>query len=113
MQTSKERVFAVKHRINEIEVEKKIRKRRILGISSLSISLFIILGLALHMPSIVATISNKPYTSQVLSASIFDGSNFLGCIIIGILAFSLGVSVTILCYRIKQRDLLDQEELGD
>ncbi len=113
MQNTKERVFAVKERIKEIEVEKKIGKRRLIKISSLAASLLVILGLSLLMPGLEATIFDGQYDGHTISASIFDGSDFLGYIFIGLLAFILGISVTILSYHFKRRNQLDQDNLED
>ena len=39
-----------------------------------------------------------------MAASIFSGNAMLGYLVIGILAFILGVSVTVLCYRLRERE---------
>ena len=39
---------------------------------------------------------------QSMSGSIFAGSSMLGYLVIGIIAFILGVSVTVFCYQVKK-----------
>lgn len=113
MQNTKDRVFAVQRRVKEIEIEKRIQKRRLVGFSFLAASLLIIVGLSLLMPNITSTMSAEQYNNHIISASIFDENNYLGYIFIGILAFSLGISVTILSYQIRKRNQLDQDDLED
>jgi len=44
-----------------------------------------------------------------MAASIFGNSEALGYIAIGLLAFLLGICVTILCFRIRLLDGQDQD----
>ena len=45
-----------------------------------------------------------------MAASMFGGSAALGYIVIGLLAFVLGVCVTILCFRLRQLEREDARE---
>ena len=51
----------------------------------------------------------------VTAATILGGGTALGYMVIGLLAFILGVCVTILCFRIRQLDKEEQteEQKGD
>ena len=55
-----------------------------------------------------ASISGN-YTEYETAASIFGGSAVAGYIIIGLLAFVLGVCVTILCFKLKAFQKKDKE----
>ena len=46
-----------------------------------------------------------------MSASLFSGSGALGYIVIALLSFLLGVSVTVFCFRLKKwQDERDRED---
>ena len=47
-----------------------------------------------------------------MNASIFSGTAALGYIVIGILAFVLGVGVTIFCFRFKKKQEEDDSTKG-
>ena len=59
------------------------------------------------MPGIVEQIELGTSSGFETAATMFGGSAALGYIVIGLLAFVLGVCVTILCFRIR---LLNKEE---
>lgn len=113
MRTTEERVLAVKLRIKKIEGQKRIHRGRMLCIGSFAACLFLILGLSFVMPRVTDPMSDDGYVSFNTAASIFDGSNCFGFVFIGILAFALGVSVTILSYKIKLINQSDQEDKED
>ena len=54
------------------------------------------------MPGIAAHIQTGNYSGFETAASIFHGGAALGYIVIGLLAFLLGVCVTVLCFRLRQ-----------
>ena len=60
-----------------------------------------ILGLALTMPSVTARFSGADYYGG-MTASLFTGES-LGYLLVGLLAFALGVCVTVLCVRLQER----------
>ena len=104
MRSNEERVAEVKRRIAEKERQKKLRRSRI---SAVAACLVLILVLALFMPGIAGQLRPGGYSDYEMAASMFGENGALGYIIIGLLAFLLGVCVTILCFRIR---LLNREE---
>lgn len=72
-----------------------------------------ILGLALAMPSVTARFSGADYYGG-MTASLFTGES-LGYLLVGLLAFALGVCVTVLCVCLheRERDEGSEEERGD
>ena len=94
MLSHEERIAEVKRRIAEKEHQKRLRQARIVGVS-------------LFMPGIVEQIELGTSSGFETAATMFGGSAALGYIVIGLLAFVLGVCVTILCFRIR---LLNKEE---
>lgn len=107
MRSNEERIAEVKRRIAEKERQKKLRRSRIAAISAVAACLVLILVLSLFMPGIAGQLRPGGYSDYEMVASMFGENGALGYIIIGLLAFLLGVCVTILCFRIR---LLNREE---
>ena len=107
MRSNEERVVEVKRRIAEKEMQKKLRRSRIAAVSAVAACLVLILVLSLFMPGIAGQLRPGGYSDYEMVASMFGENGALGYIIIGLLAFLLGVCVTILCFRIR---LLNREE---
>ena len=61
------------------------------------------------MPGIAANIQTGNYSGFETAASIFHGGAALGYIVIGLLAFLLGVCVTVLCFRLRQMNREDEQ----
>lgn len=113
MRSTEERIAAVKRRSKEMERKKQIRRGRIVGISSVAACLIFIVGLSFAMPGIMAGMENGAYTYVGAAASIFDGGGGFGYALIGLLAFALGVSVTILSYHIQLRSRRNRENVEE
>lgn len=113
MRNTEERVLAVKLRAKEIEVQKRMHKGHMLSISSVAVCLMLIVGLSFAMPRVMDSMYDGDYTNFGTAAGIFEGSNSLGYVLIGFLAFALGVSVTILSYRISLKNKINQENKED
>ncbi len=112
MRNTDQRVLAVKQRTMEINRKKQMQQSRMVGISAVALSLLFIAGLSFTMPSIMEGMSDDSYIYPGLTAGIFDTSGGLGYLLIALLAFALGVCVTILSYRIhhRNRELTDEEK---
>ena len=89
MLSHEERVSEVKRRIAKIEREKRLRRNTI---------------------AMAARIGTGGYSGFETTASMYGGSAALGYIVIGLLAFLLGVCVTILCFRLRQMDREDKQD---
>ncbi len=115
MRNTEERVLAVKQRAKEIERQRRIRQDRIVMGSHAAASLLLIIGLSLAMPGIMAGMPESEYAYLGAAAGIFEQNGGFGYVLIGLLAFLLGVSVTILGYRLRLRKQLKHKgsENGD
>ena len=102
MRSHEERVAETKRRIAKIEREKRLRRDKITMISAAAACLALLIGASLAMPGIAAKIQTGDYYGFETAASIFHGGAALGYIVIGLLAFLLGVCVTVLCFRLRQ-----------
>ena len=107
MRSHEERVAETKRRIAKIEREKRLRRNKITMASAVAACLVLIVVLSLFMPGIAGQLRPGGYSDYEMVASMFGENGALGYIIIGLLAFFLGVCVTILCFRIR---LLNREE---
>ena len=112
MRNTEERVLAVKQRAKEIERQKRIRKGRIVMVSYSAASLLLIIGLSFAMPGIMAGMPESEYAYFGAAAGIFNQNEGFGYVLIGLLAFLLGVSVTILGYRLRLRNRLKCKDLN-
>ena len=102
MRSHEERVAETKRRIAKIEREKRRRRNTITMASAVAACLTLLIGASLAMPGIAASIQTGNYSGFETVASMYGGGAALGYIVIGLLAFLLGVCVTVLCFRLRQ-----------
>ena len=115
MRSHEERVAETKRRIAKIEREKRLRRNTIAMASAVAACLALLIGASLAMPGIAASIQTGDYSGFETAASMYGGGAALGYIVIGLLAFLLGVCVTVLCFRLRQmsrEDGQDEESEG-
>ena len=109
MRSHEERVAETKRRIAQIEREKRRRRNTITMASAVAACLALLIGVSLAMPGIAANIQTGDYSGFETAASIFQSCAALGYIVIGLLAFLLGVCVTVLCFRLRQMNREDDQ----
>ena len=109
MRSHEERVAETKRRIAKIERAKR-RRNTITMASAVAACLVLLVGVSLAMPGIAAKIQSGDYSGFETAASIFHGGAALGYIVIGLLAFLLGVCVTVLCFRLRQMNREDGQD---
>ena len=115
MRSHEERIAETKRRIAAREKEQRLRRSRIVMASAAAACLVLLMGAALAMPDFTAQIPAGGHSGLETAASIFHSTAALGYIVIGLLAFLLGVCVTVLCFRLRQidkEDTRDQESEG-
>ena len=110
MRSHEERVAETKRRIAKIEREKRRRRNTITMASAVAACLALLIGVSLAMPGIAASIQTGNYAAFETAASMYGGGTALGYIVIGLLAFLLGVCVTVLCFRLRQMDREDGQD---
>ena len=110
MRSHEERVAEAKRRIAKMEREKRRRRNTITMVSAVAACLVLLIGASFAMPGIAASIQTGDYAGFETAASIFHGGAALGYIVIGLLAFLLGVCVTVLCFRIRQLSREDGQD---
>ena len=109
MRSLEERVTETKRRIAARPREKRRRRNTITMVSAVAACLVLLIGASLAMPGIAANIQTGDYSGFETAASIFHSGAALGYIIIGLLAFLLGVCVTVLCFRLRQMNREDDQ----
>jgi len=108
MRTNDERVKAVERRTEELVRQRKERRVRVIGALAAAACIVAIVGLSFYLPGIMAASADGGVASTGMTASIFNQNGSLGYVLIGLLAFMLGISVTILCYRLH-RDAVEKK----
>ena len=107
MRSHEERVAETKRRIAKMEREKRLRRNTITMASAVAACLVLLIGASLAMPGIAARAQAGDYAGFETAASMYGGGAALGYIVIGLLAFLLGVCVTVLCVRLRQMSCED------
>ena len=110
MRSHEERVAETKRRIAKMEREKRLRRNTITMVSAVAACLALLVGVSFVMPDIAAKIQTEDYTGLETVASMYGGGAALGYIVIGLLAFLLGVCVTVLCFRLRQMNRDDTKD---
>ena len=105
MRTTAERLAEAKRRARELERERQRRRARGILCAGTAACLAIIVSLALAMPGI----------AEGFSDTTLGGGRSLGYLVVGLLAFVLGVCVTVLCVRLRghEGDSADEERYDD
>ena len=110
MRSHEERVVETKRRIAKIEREKRLRRNTLAMASAVAACLVLLIGASFVMPGIATNIQTGDNAGFETAASIFHGGAALGYIVIGLLAFLLGVCVTVLCFRLRQMNRDDTQD---
>ena len=110
MRTNEERIAAMHRRAAELKIEQRRRQARFAGATGVALCLALVILLALWMPGASAAVTGSSMPAG-MSASIFAGSGALGYLVVAIVAFLLGVCVTVFCVRLRKwRDETDPED---
>lgn len=110
MRSHEERFAEAKRQIAARNQAKRLRHGTITAAAAAAACLALLTGVSFAMPGIAAQFRTDGRTGFKTAASMYGGSDALGYIVIGLLAFLLGVCVTILCFRLRQMDREDAQE---
>ena len=110
MRSHEERVAETRRRIAKMEREKQRRRNTVTMASAVAACLALLIGASFAMPGIAAKSQAGDYSGFETSASMYGGGAALGYIVIGLLAFLLGVCVTVLCFRLRQMNREDDQD---
>lgn len=101
MRTTEERMQLIRQRTDTLKFEQKKKKQRILNTACIAACLLLVIGLGLYMPGLAAS-SRQTIQQTAGTASLLGQHAALGYIIMGLLCFLLGVTVTVLLYRLHR-----------
>lgn len=109
MRTNEERINAMHARASELNRQRRARQVRIMQAAGAAVSFAATIVLAVCIPRLAnfeAASAGSPIgqtgTSGTMNASIFGNSAALGYIVIALIAFLLGVTLTIFCFRLRE-----------
>ena len=109
MRTNEERIEAIRKRAAQIEQNNRQSRVRIMQSACVAAGFLCVIALAVMIPNITAAdISSE--IADSMRGSIFSDTGSLGYLVIGIISFLLGISVTVFCFRLKKwRDRKNSE----
>lgn len=110
MRTNEERAGLVHKRAAEIKRERQKKKQRALDMSFIAACLILVVGIGSFMPGLAAGIPGGEVHHASGAASLVGSHAALGYILMGLMAFLLGVFVTVLLYRQRRRNERKQQE---
>ena len=114
MRTSEERARLIHRRTAEIKQERRIKRQRRLDAACMASCLFLVIGICAMMPGLMKGAADGWIDHHKGTASLLGSHAALGYIIMGLLAFLLGVCVTVLLDRLHRRgERQKQEDAGD
>ena len=101
MRTSEERQRLIHKRITEIQREESRKRQNLIGGAGVMLCLVFIIGLGCWLPGVTSRAAGRRMNYAAGVASMLGQNEALGYICMGILAFALGVCVTVLLYRLR------------
>ena len=113
MRTNEERTGLIHQRTAEIKRERQKRNQRALDMICIAACLILVVGIGSFMPGLVVGIPGGEVHHASGAASLVGSHAALGYILMGFMAFLLGVCVTVLLYRLRRRNERKQRENSD
>lgn len=117
MRTNEERVRLIHGRTAELRRERQKKKQR--GLDAvcmavcMAVCLLLVIGIGALMPELITGVADGGVSHASGAASLVGSNAALGYILMGLLAFLLGVCVTVLLYRLRRRNERHHQEGGD
>lgn len=110
MRTNEARARLIHRRTAEIKQERRIKRQRRLDAACVAVCLLLVIGIGVLMPGLMRNTVNSGIIHPSGTASLLGSHAALGYIIMGLLAFLLGVCVTVLLYRLRRREERQKQE---
>lgn len=109
MRSREERVRAVCCRVAQMR-----RQRRLRAITAGAVAASVLVT-AVQMPERMRAVAGNEVEDVQAAASVFRNGGAAGYVLIGLLAFVLGICVTVLCFRIREleKERTDAEKRED
>ena len=113
MRTNEERAGLIHKRTVEIKRERQKKKQHALDMICIVACLILIVGIGSFLPDRVVGVPGGEVHHASGAASLVGSHASLGYILMGLMAFLLGVCVTVLLYRLHRRNERKQRENPD
>ena len=110
MRTNEERAVLIHQRTAEIKRERQKKKQRAWDMTCIAACLILIVGIGSFLPDWVVGIPGGEVHHTSGAASRVGSHAALGYSLMGLMAFLLGVCVTVLLYRLRRRNEREQRE---
>ena len=110
MHSASERMELLKKRTNEIKQRRNEKKHKAIVISSYSLCVVLIVSMSVLICNLNFDSFEQMPTAD--TASIFTNKYFSGYIVVGVLAFLLGISVTLLCDMLHKKESKERDDGG-
>lgn len=110
MKTTEKRVELIQKRTAELKRKKQQQLRACLSAAA---CLVLIVGVGMVMPDVMQKVSGGSITHTSGAASLVGEHAALGYILMGLLCFLLGITLTILLYQLRQKQDKKQQEESD
>ena len=104
MRTNEERVRLIRRRTAERKAEARRKKQHLISGACLAACLLLVTGIGALMPGLTKGLTEEPVRHASGTASLIGSHEAVGYILMGLLAFLLGVCVTVLLYRLRRRE---------
>lgn len=104
MRTTDERVSAVQRRTLHLQKIRRLQLRnRALSVAACAASVIVLVGMGIAIPGIEERYSQAPIDLNGAAGSIFSATPGLGYVVIAVVAFLLGVCVSLLCIHLRRQ----------
>ena len=110
MRTNEERTGLIHKRTAEIKRQRQRKKRYTLDMICMAVCLLLIVGIGSMMPGLSVGIPGGEIHHASGTASLVGSHAALGYILMGLMAFLLGIFVTLILYRLHRRNVRKQQE---
>ena len=110
MRTNKERAELVQQRTAYIKEKRHKVKMGVMGITSLAASICLLIAGGNYMAEITSGFKSMNVESNLPTASLLAESESLGYVLMALLAFALGIFVTMLLYVVHRRNEMMKKE---
>ena len=112
MRSREERVRAVCCRVAQMRRQRRLRA---ITAGAVAASVLVTAVLAVQMPERMRAVAGNEVEDVQAAASVFRNGGAAGYVLIGLLAFVLGICVTVLCFRIRELEKarMDEEKRED
>ena len=110
MRSLEERFAEAKRRIAANHRQKLLRRNRAIAAFCTAACLALLIGACFAMPGMAARMQPGDFSGLETAASMYGASASAGYLIIALLAFLLGVCVTVLCFRLQRLNREDEQD---